>query len=135
MHINFVLLSESETGGTEETDESLPGKFEVCPRCEGHGTHLTPSIGEHAYSAEEFNESFSDEEDRAEYFKRGGIYDVQCYECKGEKVVLVVDEDACRTDEEKALLEMYYHQCEEQARDAAEDRAMRRAEDGGYGWD
>lgn len=75
-----------------ERELKLPAKYEVCPRCEGEGTHLHPDIGDHAYSAEEFNESFDDEE-AAEYFKPGGRYDVTCYECKGKRVVLVIDRD------------------------------------------
>ena len=83
----FILYTDNGT----EVELTLPGKFEVCDRCEGHGTHLNPSIGEHAYTPEEFAESFDDEE-RAEYFRHGGMYDVQCEECHGQRVVLVVDE-------------------------------------------
>lgn len=38
----------------DEVTAKVPHVNEVCDRCEGHGTHLTPSIGMHAYSAEEF---------------------------------------------------------------------------------
>lgn len=82
----------------EEYETKIPAKYEVCSRCEGHGTHLTPSIGEHAYSQEEFEESFCDEEDREQYFRRGGIYDVRCEECSGKRVVLVPDWDHCPSD-------------------------------------
>ena len=67
-----------------ETEHELPSKMVVCERCEGHGSHLTPSIGEHAYSSEEFYDAF-DDEGRQEYFRRGGIYDVTCFDCKGKK--------------------------------------------------
>jgi len=111
--------------GDEETHE-LPAKFEVCSRCEGHGTHLNPSIGEHAYSVEEFNESFDDEE-RAEYFKRGGIYDVRCEECGGEKVTAVADEKACEHNHElKALLERWHRKLEDDALYEAERRHEQR---------
>lgn len=69
----------------------LPAHFEVCGRCQGHGTHLTPSIGLHAYSEEEFAEEFADEEDRAAYFQRGGKYDMECERCEGRRVVPEVD--------------------------------------------
>lgn len=73
---------------------SLPAKKEVCDRCEGEGMILNPSIGEHAYSAEEFDEAFEPgSEEREHYFKRGGMYDVTCPECKGQNVVTVIDRD------------------------------------------
>lgn len=116
-----------------EIEAELPAKFEVCGRCEGHGTHLNPSIGKHAYSIEEFYETFHDEEDREQYFKRGGIYDVQCEECKGEKVVKVVDEDALKNQPElQAHYEQWVEHGERVARWNREDAATRRMESGGY---
>ncbi len=114
-----------------EVSAVLPAKNEVCWRCDGHGTHLTPSIGNHAHSAEEFYESF-DEEEASEYFRRGGRYDVVCEECRGRNVVLVVDEEGCRTEEEKSDLAAY------QVYQAEEDRyrseaAERRWEEGAMG--
>jgi hypothetical protein len=116
----------------DECEEELPCKREVCPRCEGLGTHLNPAIGQHAYSQEEFDREFDDEE-REQYFKRGGIYDVQCQECRGEKVVDVIDEEACRTEEQKRILREYREGEEDRARMDAEDRATYRMESGGYG--
>jgi len=81
--------------GTEITFE-LPARYAVCDRCEGHGTHLHPAIGEHAYTPEDFAESL-DDEGREEYFRHGGIYDVQCEKCHGTRVVAEVDEEACKT--------------------------------------
>jgi hypothetical protein len=115
----------------EEVTHSFPSTNEVCPRCEGYGTHLTPSIGEHAYSMEEFYESFDDEEDREAYFQRGGKYDVQCEECKGNKVVEVVDESKL-SDEQKVLYAQWQESEEENARSDAEDRRTRYYESGGY---
>lgn len=114
----------------EEVSHSFPCKNEVCPRCEGYGTHLNPSIGNHAYTMEEFNESF-DDEGREEYFKRGGIYDVQCEECKGNKVIQVVDESRL-SEEQKNLYAEYEEHEEEMARMDAEDRQTRYYESGGY---
>jgi len=76
-----------------EFSVTFPAKYSVCTECEGHGTILNPSMADHAYSMEEFMESF-EEEERAEYFKRGGRYDITCPECTGARVVSVVDEDA-----------------------------------------
>lgn len=98
-----------ENDDGEETTHELPARFEVCPTCEGHGTHLTPSIRDHAYSRDEFMEAFDDEEDRAQYFRRGGIYDVQCEECKGRRVVPVVAEDLVTT-EQRPILDLWARQ-------------------------
>lgn len=113
----FTFEVENEEG--ESTAYTLPAHFEVCPRCEGHGTHLNPSIGEHAYSAEEFFEEFSEPEDREEYFRHGGIYDVTCEECGGKRVVPVIDEKACTTATQKEALALYL---EKEASDAEYDR-------------
>jgi len=115
----FTLID----GDGDELIHDLPAKHEVCDRCEGHGTHLNPAIGEHAYTRDEFNESFDDDE-RAEYFRRGGIYDVQCEQCHGQRVVTVVDERACTSATDKRTLAIYHAQ----QRAAAEDERTRRAE-------
>jgi len=94
------FIEENEEG--EEITHELPSKLIVCTKCGGHGTHLNPSIGEHAYSAEEFQQEF-DQDEQEEYFTRGGIYDVQCTVCDGENVEEVVDEEKCDT----ALLKRY----------------------------
>lgn len=117
--INFTVMNDDD----EEVTHELPSRFEVCSRCDGHGTHLTPSIGEHAYSQEEFEEAFGDEDDREAYFNRGGIYDVQCETCDGKRVEEVVDETACPAD----LLKKYqkYQQDKyDYERECAAERAM-----------
>jgi RecJ-like exonuclease len=119
MRLTLTFTHEDDDGC--EVEHELPARYEVCDRCEGHGCHLTPSIGEHAYSMEEFHEAFDDEEDRAEYFKRGGRYDVPCEECKGKRVVLVLDESACFAEHERVLA--LYH--EREAETAAYERQRR----------
>lgn len=114
--IEFEVIDD-ETG--DEVVLSLPAKMEVCHDCEGHGTHLAPGMRFHAYSQEEFYEEF-DDEDREQYFTRGGMYDVMCETCKGKNVIAVVNENACRTEEQKALLKRYY--------DIEKDKAMFRRE-------
>jgi hypothetical protein len=93
-----VKVTFEDDDGEEQTIE-LPGKHAVCGNCDGHGTHLRPGMREHAYTQEEFDESFHDDEDRAAYFERGGMYDVQCETCKGLRVVVVVDRGAIVTPE------------------------------------
>src|SRR5512135_2381951 len=114
----------------DEVSHVFPSTNEVCYRCEGYGTHLTPSIGNHAYSMEEFHESF-DEEEAQEYFRRGGRYDVQCEECHGNKVLQVVDESKLSEEQKKLFAEYEEHE-EEMARMDAEDRQTRYYESGGY---
>ena len=84
-------MIEDEDG--EEVEYALPATHVVCDGCKGHGTHLNPSIGQHAYSLEEFNQEY-DEEEKEQYFTRGGMYDVQCQECSGRRVVLAINRPA-----------------------------------------
>jgi hypothetical protein len=127
--MNIVLKWYDENG--DQIEHSFPATNEVCSRCEGHGTHLNPSIGEHAYSAEEFAEAFDDDESREQYFKRGGIYDVTCEECGGKNVVAVVDESRLSTEQKKLYAEYEEYQ-DEAYRIRAEDRYTQRMENGGY---
>jgi RecJ-like exonuclease len=82
--------------GDTERELQLPGIKVVCERCDGEGYVLNPSIGEHAYSREEFDEAFPEDEDKEQYFKRGGIYDIVCPDCKGKNVVTVIDENVMK---------------------------------------
>jgi len=91
--MNKITVKLFDDSGDSE-DVEFPTKKIVCPACDGNGSYLNPSIGEHAYTHEEFCESF-DDEGQAEYFKIGGIYDVKCYTCKGANVIDVIDEAAC----------------------------------------
>jgi hypothetical protein len=78
----------------DDSETVLPTRNEVCPTCEGEGTHVNPSVDSHGISAEEFAEDpdFADE-----YFR--GMYDVACYECGGKRVVRVVDQEGCTPEE------------------------------------
>lgn len=127
--MSFTINCTYENDDNEEVVLTLPAKNEVCWKCEGHGTHLTPSIGEYGYSAEEFMEAFDDEEDRAAYFQRGGKYDVTCEECRGKCVLPEVDEEHIPDN----LKEQYAEYCKSEERRAsceAEDRATYRGECG-----
>jgi hypothetical protein len=121
MEIEFTCCDDDG----EEISHSLPAMYVVCDRCEGFGTHLHEAIAEHAYSLEEFNESF-DEEEREEYFKRGGRYDVVCTECKGLRVVSVVNRDACTTPELVEILKKFDEIEEQRAEFAAIQASERR---------
>lgn len=115
----------------DDISQSFPSMKEVCSECEGEGTVLCEGMRGHAYSIEEFEEAFCDEEDREAYFQRGGKYDVTCPTCKGLRVVDVVDRDAC-SGELKVILDTIQEQQEESAKQAAADRLTRRMESGQY---
>lgn len=110
-----------------EEEVELPTKYAVCTRCEGKGSHVNPSIDGHGISGEEWNGPDWDDESREMYMTGG--YDVACYECKGLRVVTVVDESKC----DPKLYEDYFTYLEEKAAEDYADRRMRWAEDGGYG--
>jgi hypothetical protein len=123
----ITITLENEEG--EEISHTLPAVNEVCDRCEGFGTHLNPNIGQHAYSPEEFNEAFDDEESREAYFTRGGMYDVQCEECHGNKVILIVDESNL-SPAQKEIYQQHSSRMDRRAEEEAADRRTRWMEDG-----
>ncbi len=124
LSIEFVT---SDSEGDEITHQ-LPARYEVCTRCEGHGTHLNPSIGNHAFTGEEFEREF-DQDQREQYLTRGGIYDVNCEVCGGKRVELVIDRKACQSDEKAKLLAQYDRaEKERQADDADWAREIRNQE-------
>lgn len=101
-----------EDGG--EVTYKLPAKYVVCSHCEGHGTHLNEAIRQHAYSMEEFEREFPEPEQREAYFRRGGMYDVQCSRCKGLRVVAIVDRRQCSSPEQQRLLKELDRQAREE---------------------
>lgn len=105
----------------DEHVESVPAKHEVCDECEGHGTILNPAIGRYAYSQEEFEASFPDDESKAQYFTRGGIYDVKCPGCNGMRVIVVPNEEAA-SKREKRVIRRWRKEKERRARWASEAR-------------
>ena len=73
--------------------------FEVCECCRGTGTTVNTNVDGHGLTRADFDEDPDFERD---YF--AGAYDVICHECKGLRVIEVIDED--RNDEE--VLEEYW---------------------------
>jgi len=57
-------------------------RFKVCPKCEGKGSHVNPSIDGNGLTYEDFE---NDPDFEEAYF--AGNYDVECYECHGQRVV------------------------------------------------
>ena len=103
-----------------EFDVSLPAKRIVCTRCDGSGFHVNPSIDGHGLSSDDFDQ---DPDFREAYFS--GQYDVECYECKGERVVLEVDWDQLSSKMQKR----YQRALDQEYRNHLErERALR------WGW-
>jgi hypothetical protein len=82
----------------EETTYEFPAINEVCDECDGEGFVLCEGMRGYAYSQEEFNEAFDDD-------------DQICPVCNGKNVVPVVAENLL-TDKEKVLY-AEYQKCEE----------------------
>jgi hypothetical protein len=120
-YIEFV--TEDEDG--EEVVHRLPAQYEVCRRCRGAGKHVNPAVDGHGITAEEWEDDW-DDDSREGYMS--GRYDVQCEECGGERVTMVVDEGACDPE----TLEKYFRDRADREREEADDRRVRRMESGGY---
>lgn len=113
--MTMVFHLENDEGDEDEVE--FPCKYEACSLCDGHGSHVNPSIDAHGISAEEFR----DDPDFAEaYFS--GAYDVGCYRCGGDRVWPVIDEKRCNPAD-LARLDSYL---EERAAWIAESEAERR---------
>lgn len=125
--ITITILNDDDL----EEEHDLPSKNEVCDECGGDGFVLCEGMRGVAYSREEFEQEF-DEEDQAHYFTRGGKYDQVCPHCKGKNVVPIVDESKLNA-EQKVLFERWNEQEEQKARWDAEDRATMRMESGCWG--
>jgi len=120
--ITFTL--EDDDG--EEFEYSLPSRYEVCSECNGEGRHVNRSIEPDGggFTSSEWEEACYDDPDFAEdYF--GGVYDVTCTECHGNRVVPVVDEE-CLSPEQKEIYSRYLEQQEDDAYYAYERAAERR---------
>ena len=71
--------------------EVIPTTVKVCFTCQGRGSHVNPDIDSHGITASEMSELGEDFQES--YFS--GVYDVDCAQCKGNKVIAVVNHEAC----------------------------------------
>jgi hypothetical protein len=89
----------------EEGDEprifSLPLRREVCPTCDGAGTHANPSIDAGGISDDD-DFWYDDRDDDGESRYHSGAYDVTCQTCCGQNVVPVIARE--RADPETLTL-------------------------------
>ncbi len=114
----------------DEGDEevvSVPAKYVVCWDCEGDGKTLTENL-RCAFTSEEFNDCFDDDESREEYFKGGkGRYGVTCKTCKGRTTI-------AEPDTSTALGKEYAKYQERKHREDMADLRTMRMESGDYGY-
>lgn len=95
------------------TDVQVPAKWEVCPRCQGDGTHDCWEGGMTGDEMAEQGPEFMDD-------YMNGVYSVACAACGGKRVIAVLDR--ARATAEQVRL----HDRDEQ--DRADDEAVRRME-------
>jgi len=110
----------------EEITYLLPTKYEVCDRCRGTGRHVNPNIEPYGggFTYSEWQEACYEDPDFAEdYFS--GVYDVICSECKGLRVVPVVNEDVL-DEKQQETYKIYLEMQRDAAYTAAEMAAERR---------
>lgn len=101
----------------DEGDEiELPGKWEICHRCRGNGTHTNPNIDGNGLPQE-----FVDDDDFMDEYMRG-VYDVPCSECGGPGKIVVIDEERCNPDQIKR-----YEEEQQELADLRHMEAMERA--------
>jgi len=104
MKAKTIELYFEEDGEDCSAEFEVPITFEVCPVCEGTGSHVNPSIDSHGLSGEDFAE----DPDFAESYFRGD-YDVPCNLCNGANVIPVCQDEQVRKyidEHSEALAEM-----------------------------
>jgi hypothetical protein len=121
LHIAFTLC---DADGWE-TECTVPAKHEVCPRCDGTGSHTNPSIDGNGITASEMDEAGDDF--REDYLS--GVYDVRCEQCRGLRVVLAPNLDAASPAQRDAW-EAHQRVQAEIDRDDYSERMLRRMEGG-----
>lgn len=113
-----VKVCWEDNDGVYEEEFNVPIIFEVCPTCDGRGTHVNPSIDAHGLTADDF---YEDPDFAEEYFR--GHYDVSCYECGGRNVVPEIDEEHCDKEVLKKVRD-HQHDLAMWAREEAYQRRM-----------
>ena len=113
------------TADGDEIEHAMPARFEVCPTCQGRGTHVNRAIDGNGITASEMEELGDDF--REDYMR--GVYDVTCEECRGRNVVAVADPERA-SPEVKAAWEQHMIDEDIAAREYASEATLRRMESG-----
>lgn len=117
----MVIRWEADNDKGETVTHEFPARFEVCPTCDGKGTHVNPSIDASGYYPDEDEDYYDDGEDGSPYERV--VYDVPCGTCSGKRVVLEIDRRAADPD----LLRRYDDYLDDQRACEAERLAELRA--------
>lgn len=115
MALTILVWVMTKRGNSFEV--SLPAKRILCPRCDGKGHHVNPSIDGNGISPDEFAEDPDFEE---AYFS--GRYDVTCEKCHGKNVVDVVDVEQLTPK----MKDRYWRQMDSDAADRRDAESERR---------
>jgi len=102
--MQFTFTTEDENGA--ETLHTLPVRMEVCPTCDGRGTHVKASVDAGGYNFED--DDYDDQEGESSYWS--GAYDVTCETCHGNNVVPSI----CREGADKETLALWDDESEEE---------------------
>lgn len=86
----MVIRWEYEDDEGETATHEFNARFEVCPSCDGKGTHVNPSIDASGYYPDEDEWGFDEDAEYGTPYERG-VYDVPCGTCAGKRVVLEID--------------------------------------------
>ena len=81
--------------------ESMPSDIVVCPRCNGRGRHVNPSIDGDGFTGEEWNEM--DEDFKESYWN--GHFDVVCSVCNGLRITAKIATDRLNAEQWELLYE------------------------------
>jgi hypothetical protein len=103
-------LDRANRKATTQDGIEVPVSFEVCPTCEGRGSHVNPSIDAHGLSADDFAEDPDFAED---YWS--GAYDVPCYLCGGATTTPVCEDAEIRREMEEQIQANYEYMREVEA--------------------
>jgi DnaJ-class molecular chaperone len=91
-----LVQFEDMDGEGNPGEEWVNFEWDVCPTCNGKGSHVNPSIDAGGLTAEDFYEDPGFAEDYM-----SGMYDEPCNECKGNRVVPVTSDERVRKQIEK----------------------------------
>ena len=81
--------------------ESMPSDIVVCPRCNGRGRHVNPSIDGDGFTGEEWAEM--DEDFKESY--RNGYFDVICSVCNGLRITAKIATERLNAEQWELLYE------------------------------
>lgn len=124
----LFIAVQAFNGEIDVGEVRLPAKYEVCGRCAGRGVHDHPAFS-NGITSDEWHSPDWDDESRESYMR--GDYDVPCSVCRGQRVVLVPDEDAFNAEQRAAWAAEQQLQAA-MAAEAASERILRWHENGGH---